>query len=108
MALVSYYRRFVGSFAEIVRPIHLLTQKNRPFICKDPQQEAFEHLKHCLITTPVLSLPRDEDRYVLDSDASDDSLGLVLQKEQNGALKVIAFELCNPRRGATVRLKKNY
>ena len=28
VALASYYRRFVGSFAEIARPIHLLTQKN--------------------------------------------------------------------------------
>ena len=27
VALASYYRRFVGSFAEIARPIHLLTQK---------------------------------------------------------------------------------
>ena len=27
MALASYYRRFVGSFAEIARPIYLLTQK---------------------------------------------------------------------------------
>ena len=29
---------------------------------------------------------------MLDSDASDDALGLVLQQEQNGALKVIAYE----------------
>ena len=31
VALVSYYRRFVGSFDEITRPIHLFTQKNKPF-----------------------------------------------------------------------------
>ena len=54
VALASYYRRFVGSFAEIARPIHLLTQKNRPFAWEDTQQEAFERLKHCLVTAPVL------------------------------------------------------
>ena len=37
-----------------------------------------------------MSLPRDEGHYVLDSDASDEALGLILQQEQNGALKVIA------------------
>ena len=91
VALASYYRRFIVSFVDIVRPIHLLTQKNRPFIWEDIQQEAFERLRHCLVTAPVLSLPRDEGRYVLDSDASDEALGLVLQQEQEGTLKVIAY-----------------
>ena len=91
VALASYYRRFVGSFAEIACPIHILTQKNRPFVWDDPQQEALEHLKHCLVTAPVLSLPRDEGRYVLDSDANNDALDPVLQQEQDETLKVIAY-----------------
>ena len=91
VALASYYHRLVGSFAEIARPIHLLTQKNRPFIWEDTQQEAFERLKHCLVTATVLSLLRNEGRCVLNSDASDDALGLVLQQEQDGMLKVIAY-----------------
>ena len=91
VALASYYRRFVDSFAEIARPIHLLTQKNKPFVWGDAHQEEFEHLKRRLVTAAVLSLPRDEGRYVLDSDASDEALGLVLQQEQDGLLKVIAY-----------------
>ena len=59
VALANYYRRFVGSLVEIARSIHLLTQKNEPFVWKDAQQEAFEHLKHCLVTAPVLSRPRN-------------------------------------------------
>ena len=39
VALASCYLRFVGSFAEIASPVHLLTQKNQPFIWEDPQQE---------------------------------------------------------------------
>ena len=53
VTLATYYRRFVGSFAEIARPIHLLTQKNKPFVWKDAQKEAFEHLKHYLVTAPA-------------------------------------------------------
>ena len=32
VALASYYRRFVSSFADIDRPIHLLTRKNHQFV----------------------------------------------------------------------------
>ena len=91
VALASYYRRFVASFAEITRPIHLLTQKNQPFVWTDSQQTAFGSLKHCLVTAPVLSLACDDGRYVLDSDASDGALGLVLQHEQDVLLKVIVY-----------------
>ena len=91
VALASYYRRFISFFAFIARPLHLLTGKNQPFVWKDEQRESFERLKHCLVTAPVLSLPRDVGRYVLDSDASDEALGLVLQQEQDGVLIVIAY-----------------
>ena len=89
--LASYYRRFIASFADIARPIHLLTRKNEQFVWGDVQQEAREHLKLCLVTAPVLSLPRDEGRYVLDSDASNEALGLVMRQEQDGVLKVIPY-----------------
>ena len=89
MALASYYRRFISFF--IARPLHPLTWKNQPFVWKNEQRESFERLKHCLVTAPVLSLPRDVGRYVLDSDASDEALGLVLQQEQDGVVKVIAY-----------------
>ena len=61
--------------------------ENKSFVWKDAQQEAFERL----VTAPILSLPRDEGRYVLDSDASDEALGLVHQQKQDGVLKVIAY-----------------
>ena len=110
MALASYYRRFVGSFAKIARLIHLQTQKNKPFVWEDAQQEVFERLKHCLVTAPVLSLPRDEGRCVLDSDASDEALDLVLQQEQDGMLKAIAYasRALQPAERSYCTLVKNY
>ena len=73
VAFARYYRRFVCSFAESARPIHFLTRKNEPFIWGHAQQEALKHLKYCLVTAPVLSLPRNEGRHVLNSDASNDA-----------------------------------
>ena len=40
---------------------------------------------------PILVPPRDEGRYVLDTDASDHALGAVLQQEQDGRLCVIGY-----------------
>ena len=86
--LLSSVRQF---FCRHCPSYHLLTRKNQLFVWKDEQRESFERLKHCVVSAPVLSLPRDVGRYVLDSDASDKALGLVLQQEQDGVLKVIAY-----------------
>jgi len=52
---------------------------------------AFEELKKCLTTAPVLSPPIGDSKYILDTDASDEALGAVLQQEQDGLVKVIAY-----------------
>ena len=33
MGLCAYYRRFIFQFAKIARPLHQLTELNRPFVC---------------------------------------------------------------------------
>ena len=54
-------------------------------------QVAFECLKQALITSPILAMPTDEDRYVLDTDASNHSIGAVLSQIQVGEERVIAY-----------------
>jgi len=46
---------------------------------------AFEELKKCLTTAPLLSPPIGGGRYILDTDASEEALGVILQQEQNGS-----------------------
>ena len=91
VALASYYRRHILGFAEIARPLHELTRKGVRFHWGVNQQSAFVKLKKCLTTAPVVSAPDSEGLFILDTDASDDSLGAVLQQEQNGVVKVIAY-----------------
>ena len=57
---VPYYRKFIKGFADIAAPLHALTRKNRRFGWDEECQFAFEKLKDCLYSAPVLSLPRDE------------------------------------------------
>jgi len=56
--------------------------------------EAFRRLKRSLTTAPILSLPRDDAGSVLDTDASNCGLGVVLSQLQDGEEKVI---LCASR-----------
>ena len=81
----------------MAEPLHGLTRKNVRFEWTSACAEAFEKLKTCLTTAPVLALPTDDDRYVLDTDASDVGLGVVLSKITNEGEKPIAYgsRLCN-------------
>ena len=45
VALASYYRRYIKGFADVARPLHELTQKDRPFVWTKKQQRAFKELK---------------------------------------------------------------
>ena len=55
------------------------------------RQRAFEQLKSHLSFAPVLAAPQSDGINVLDVDASDTGVGAVLQQQQEGQLKVIAF-----------------
>ena len=55
------------------------------------QQKAFEMLKCRLTHYPVLAPPLPEGKYIIDTDASDFAMGAVLQQEQFGTVRVIAY-----------------
>ena len=70
VGFVGYYRRFVKDFAELAEPLVALARKGAPFVWMDRQQKAFEALKACLISAPILGFPTEKGRFVLDTDAS--------------------------------------
>jgi len=91
MGICSYYRRFVAGFATIAAQLHALTKKNVTFQWSEECDEAFRRLKRSLTTAPILSLPRDDEGYTLDTDASNCGLGVVLSQLQDGEEKVILY-----------------
>ena len=91
LGLCGYYRRFVPNFSEVAAPLHAMTKKNAAFRWTAECQTAFDELKQKLSSAPVLALPRDEDAYILDTDASEHGIGAVLSQVQNGEEKVISY-----------------
>ena len=91
VGLCCYYRRFVKGFAEISSPLHAMTKKGEVFQWTDECQEAFEKLKVALTTAPVLAMPDEEGRFILDTDASNCAVGAVLSQMHDGQENVVAY-----------------
>ena len=90
VGFVGYYRRFVRNFSELADPLVALTRKGVPFVWGSAQK-AFDALKACLLSAPILGFPTEEDRFVLDTDASLFAIGGVLSQVQNEEEVVIAY-----------------
>ncbi|GKA86031.1 hypothetical protein Tco_0807742 [Tanacetum coccineum] len=55
LGLAGYYRRFIKEFSLISKPLTKLTQKNKPYVWGDDEEEAFQTLKLKLCSAPILS-----------------------------------------------------
>ena len=91
VGLCSYYRRFLRGFATIAAPLHDLTRKGRAFSWTRNCQDAFEELKKCLTSQPVVGIFRNEGELYLDTDANNEGLGAVLSQKQDGEIRVLAY-----------------
>ncbi|KAK3086715.1 hypothetical protein FSP39_022396 [Pinctada imbricata] len=91
LGLCSYYRRFVPDFASIASPLHKLTNRNIEFQWTDTCQRSFDGLRHALMSAPILVNPDFSRSFILDTDASDLSIGAVLSQNINGEEKVCAY-----------------
>jgi hypothetical protein len=91
VGLCSYYRRFVSGFAQITASLHQMTKKNARFQWGPPQEAAIQELKTRLTEAPVLALPTDDVQFILDADASDAAVGVVLSQIQGGTERPIAY-----------------
>lgn len=91
LGMGSYYRRYISHFSELVKPLTELTKKSTKFVWSNECQEAFGKLKQLFVSPGILAYPRDEGEYILDTDASDDTIGAVLQQVQDGMPRVIAY-----------------
>ena len=91
IGFVGYYRRFVKDFAKLADPLVSLTRKGAPFLWGRDQQDSFDSLKACLLCAPILGFPTENDRFVLDTDASLFAIGGVLSQIQNEEEVVIAY-----------------
>jgi hypothetical protein len=92
LGLASYYRRFIRDFSKIAKPLYTLTKQDETFCWTEECRSAFEHLRTCLTTKPVVIYPDFSKPFILHTDASDYAVGAVLaQTDSANKEHVIAY-----------------
>jgi len=78
LGMAGYYCRFVEEFSKLALPLTKLLCKDNKFIWTEECEISFQELKQCLVSTPELTIPEINERFVVFSDASRQGLGCVL------------------------------
>ena len=91
LGLVGYYRKFIKAFAKIAKPLTLLTRQQVKFDWTSEHHTAFLHLKEAIVQGPILHYPNPEKRYIVYTDASDDTCWAQLSQEHSGMEFPVTF-----------------
>ena len=93
LGMSGYYRRFCPNFSTVAEPLTRLTSTKRSFEWTEEAQQAFEHLKVFLSSSPVLRAPDYNKPFSLSVDASGVGVGAVLQQidQDTGILHPTAY-----------------
>ncbi|GFU24077.1 retrovirus-related Pol polyprotein from transposon 412 [Trichonephila clavipes] len=84
-------RKFVKGFSNIARPLHKLTESKQKFQWTKECEDSFLQLKEALTSSPILIYPQPDKPFILDTDASNESVGAVLSQEIDGQERVVAY-----------------
>uniref|UniRef100_A0A0W0FWW9 Reverse transcriptase domain-containing protein n=1 Tax=Moniliophthora roreri TaxID=221103 RepID=A0A0W0FWW9_MONRR len=77
----NFYRKFVGKYAHLTRPLNDLLQKNWKFKWTTQCQLAFDLLKAKFLSKPILVMPDVDKPFIIEADASKWAMGAVLRQK---------------------------
>lgn len=92
LGFVNFYRRFIKDFARIAKPLHELTGK-KEWEWGVEQEQSFRALQTALTTAPLLRMPVNDSKFLVEADSSDYATGAVLSQEHDGKWHPVAFML---------------
>ena len=94
LGLVNYYRRMIPRFAGTAAPLYALFKKGVEWHWSPACQQSFDQLRCSLVDAPLLAYPEfgpNAGQFILDTDASDVSIGAVLSQLQDSHERVICY-----------------
>ncbi|KAK3553025.1 hypothetical protein QTP86_031215 [Hemibagrus guttatus] len=94
LGFANFYRRFIRNYSSVAGPLtSLLRGKPKRLTWTDQARAAFQQLKDCFTTAPILWHPDPDLPFVVEVDASSSGLGAVLSQHHGepGKLHPCAF-----------------
>jgi transposase InsO family protein len=83
LGLANYFRKFIQGYSKMATPLTNLTKKDVKWDWTAKCQEAFEHIKECLTTAPLLKMPDPSRPFEVVADASKTAVGAVLMQDHH-------------------------
>ena len=80
LGFANFYRRFIQNFSHTAKLLNELKGK-KEWVWNKDHQKAFDELKEKIMSQPVLSLPKREGKFRIETDASEHAIGGVLSQE---------------------------
>ena len=87
LGVCGWWRKFVPNYSDIANPLYKLLEKDK-FDWNEQTEHAFQTLKKCLITAPILAHPDISKEFIVMTDAVG---GGLLQEHSSGTLMPIAY-----------------
>ena len=93
LGAASYYRQFVSGYAMMSSVLSPLTAKSAPsVVCWTAEGlEAFARIRVSLVNVCCLTIPTQEDKFQLHTDASGSGIGATLNVLREGVWRPVAF-----------------
>jgi transposase InsO family protein len=92
LGLAGYYRKFVRNFGTLAAPLYELTEK-KGFVWTVEAQKSYDVLRSTLSESAILHHPDFCHPFILDTDASEIGMGIVLsQKDDQENERIIAMD----------------
>ena len=93
LGICNYYRKFIKDYAKKAKLLEgMCGLNNKKLIWTENCEKTFEEMKKALTSTPILGYPNIKKEFILDTDASFDTIGAVLsQRDDYGHERVIAY-----------------
>ncbi|GBM56921.1 Transposon Ty3-G Gag-Pol polyprotein [Araneus ventricosus] len=109
LGLRTSYRRFVKNFSTIARHLHKVTEAKSNFKWTDECEKSFNSIKQALTSALILTYPRTDKDFILDTDASNEGIGAMLSQNIGNEERVFAYfskSLGKPERNYCVTRKE--
>jgi len=90
LGFVNFYKNFIQNFSHMAKLLNKLKGK-KEWTWNKEHQKALEELKEKITSQLVLSIPKREEKFRVETHASEHTIGEVLSQEQEGKWKLIAF-----------------